>query len=323
MTDTDSSSRKRPAPLESEVLDEIVQKYLRSSKERYPCGTDIKSLTQELFRFLKLVALSHPPLLVNEDDDDQILSPSPMIDRVWHELLLHPRLYERVCTFIRKALQQDCSKSGGDTAVSAIIPHWLRGEHDSWNVRRIRYEKSVDMYADIFGNDPPEDVWPTNIYSRDLSISIYFDGILHPKKLNVDVTESMRDLRKKLKEIPGYNDDSDVYTPRGEITWDEDTLVLPIYDFRFSPDMTVISFDSGTPFQCYCKTMTGKTIPLVVSAGLPVFELKRLIQGKEGIPPDQHRLIFAGVQMADWYPLGHYNIEEGSVMHLVLTLRGC
>ena len=84
-----------------------------------------------------------------------------------------------------------------------------------------------------------------------------------------------------------------------------------------------LSFDSGTPFQCYCKTMTGKTIPLVVSAGLPVFELKRLIQGKEGIPPDQHRLIFAGVQMANWYPLGHYNIEEGSVMHLVLTLRGC
>jgi large subunit ribosomal protein L40e len=314
-------ARKRPAPLESEVLGDIVQEYLRSSKERQPCGSD--NLVEELFRFLKLVALSHPPKLINDDDDRQILSPSPLIDRMWHELLLHPRLYLRVCTFIRKALRQDCNKSGDDTAISAIIPHWPRGENDSWNVRRLRYEKSVDMYADVFGNDPPEHIWPTDVYSRDLSLSIYFDGRLHPKNLNVDVTGSMRDLQMKLKEIPGYDDDSNVYSSCEEIHWDEYTLDKPLSYFNFSPTMNVISFDSGTLFKFYCRMLTGKNITCNASAGLPVFELKRLIQDTEGIPPDQQRILFGGVQMEDFYPIGRYNIEEGSVTHMVLKLRGC
>ncbi|CAG7848867.1 SubName: Full=Probable ubiquitin-like protein ubl1 {ECO:0000313/EMBL:CCA72539.1} [Serendipita indica DSM 11827] len=83
-----------------------------------------------------------------------------------------------------------------------------------------------------------------------------------------------------------------------------------------------LPFDPFVKMIIKVKTLTGKEIELDIDPDDKISRIKEKVEEQSGVPPPQQRLIFSGRQMVDEKTAAELNIVAGSVLHLVLALRG-
>jgi len=289
-----------------------------------------EAAVNEWFRFMMLKKFA------NDHDHTAVFAPKA-IDKVWAAAVTSP-LYASFCQqnlgfianrIVRTGEEEEDEEEGNvEVTEQRIADEQLLREMELNSTIAYRVVFKADAPVDIWGQPnvwhtpATKMAWVTNLDGfNDCKLSITVQKLNHPKTSAVfEVTHGTKasELRAQIAAKLGV--------PVASQTMIED----------FGGTIGTSALANGQTIQMYSTaatgvgaitlkvgTLTGKIIAVQVETHIPVVYLKTLIQNKEGIPPDQQRLIYAGKQLEDERTLIDYNIDGTENLTLVLRLRGC